>query len=112
MSTTVGSIERYAFMNCAFDNAGFEVVDTEYNELKQTSLVLTDYAFYLANGVDADSIMTKFLGTGYTNRTAQQQIELANGSYYNKTYYIYENTTGLYSSVSVYYKLDDVFSRD
>ena len=113
MSTAVKDIGAYAFRACAFDVDGFNIVATEYTDLASDTLALTDYSFYLVNNVDATAMMNKLLGTGYNTGTAQQEIELADGSTYNKTYYVYTSTSsGIYSKVNVYYNLDFVFSRD
>ena len=113
MSTAVKDIGAYAFRACAFDVDGFNIVESEYTDLISDTLTLTDYSFYLVNGVDAAAMMNKLLGTGYNTGTAQQEIELADGSTYNKTYYVYTSTTsGIYSKINVYYNLDFVFSRD
>ena len=113
MSTAVKDIGAYAFRGCAFDVDGFKIVASEYTDLISDTLTLTDYAFYLANNVDSAAMMNKLLGTGYGIGTAQQELELADGTLYYKTYYVCTSTSsGIYSRVNVYYNLDFVFSRD
>ena len=113
MSTAVKVIGSYAFRGCTFDVDGFKIVASEYTDLISDTLTLTDYAFYLANNVDSAAMMNKLLGTGYATGTAQQELELADGTPYYKTYYVYTSTSsGIYSRVNVYYNLDFVFSRD
>ena len=113
MSTAIKDIGAYAFKGCAFDISGFKIVASEYTDLISESLTLTDYAFYLSNNLDKDAMMNKLLGAGYNTGTAEEQIQLADGSTYPKTYYVYTSTsTGMYSRVNVFYNLDFVFSRD